>query len=195
MGPQLKHLDLKKGTLRIAQRHCRGDVDEPKTESSKRLLALGALTERYAEWVAKKGITHPDDWLFPQDNTAGCRKECSGPMWDSGVRKALKKAATDAGCDFPGFGLHSFRRANITLRQEVGGSSIEASKIAGHSNVNMTGEYTKVQLKRQDELTRAIQGRTDDACKKHGRRSASSSGARGRQRRTGPLTVLAVVRF
>jgi hypothetical protein len=39
----------------------------------------------------------------------------------SEVRKALKKAAQDAGCDFPGFGLHSFPRANITLRQEVGG--------------------------------------------------------------------------
>ncbi len=60
-------------------------------------------------------------------------------------------------CDFPGFGPHSLRRASITLRQEVGGSAIEASKLAGHSKVNMTGEYTFVQLKRQDELTRKIQ--------------------------------------
>jgi hypothetical protein len=40
------------------------------------------------------------------------------------VRKALKIAAADAGCDFVGFGLHSFRRANITMRQEEGGSAI-----------------------------------------------------------------------
>lgn len=52
-------------------------------------------------------------------------------MRDSGVRKALKIAATAAECDFPGFGLHSLRRANITWRQEVGASAIEASKIAG----------------------------------------------------------------
>ena len=51
-------------------------------------------------------------------------------MWDSGVRAALKQAAKDEHCDFPGFGLHSLRRANITWRQEVGGSSIEASRIA-----------------------------------------------------------------
>ena len=159
VGLQLKHIDLKKGTIRIEQRHCRGDIDRPKTESSRRVLALGVLTERYTAWIEKKGIKNPDDWVFPQDNTAGCRKDCSGPMWDSGVRKVLKKAARDAGCDFIGFGLHSFRRANITLRQEVGGSSIEASKIAGHSNLTITGEYTKVQLKRQDELTRAIQER------------------------------------
>jgi hypothetical protein len=32
---------------------------------------------------------------------------------------------------------HSFRRANITWRQEVDGSSIEASKIAGNSTIPM----------------------------------------------------------
>jgi hypothetical protein len=41
----------------------------------------------------------------------------------------------------------------------VGGSSIEASKIAGHSTVRMTEEYTKIQLTRQEELTRLIQER------------------------------------
>jgi len=44
----------------------------------------------------------------------------------SDVRQALKRAAVAEGCDFPGFGSHSLRRANITWRQEVGGSSIEA---------------------------------------------------------------------
>ena len=51
------------------------------------------------------------------------------------------------------------RRANIAWRQEAGGSSIEASKIAGHSTVRMTEEYTKIQLTRQEELTRRIQER------------------------------------
>jgi hypothetical protein len=63
------------------------------------------------------------------------------------------------GCDFLGVGPHSLRRANITWRQEVGGSSIEASNIAGHSTLRMTEEYTKIQLSRQDELTRRIQER------------------------------------
>jgi hypothetical protein len=40
-----------------------------------------------------------------------------------------------------------------------GGSAIEASKIAGQATVSQTGDYTVVQLKRQEELTRAIQGR------------------------------------
>jgi integrase len=78
-------------------------------------------------------------------------------MWDSAVRSELHRAAAAEGCDFPGLGLHSFRRANITWRQEVGASSIEASKIAGHASVRMTEEYTIVHLKRQEELTRRIQ--------------------------------------
>src|SRR5580698_2689914 len=153
VGLQLKHFDPEKGTIRIEQRHCRGDVDEPKTKNSKRPLALGTLVDRYREWIVANKITKPNDWIFFQEN------DRSKPMWDSGVRKALKIAAADAGCDFPGFGLHSFRRANITMRQEEGGRAIEASNIAGHATVSQTGDYTIVQLKRQEELTRAIQER------------------------------------
>jgi len=40
------------------------------------------------------------------------------------------------------------------VRQEVGGSSIETSQIAGHANTKITEEYTVVQLRRQEELTR-----------------------------------------
>ena len=38
-------------------------------------------------------------------------------------------------------------------------TSIEASKIAGHSTVGMTEEYTKIQLTRQEDLTRRIRER------------------------------------
>jgi integrase len=73
------------------------------------------------------------------------------PLWDSGVRDALHQAAQYEGCDFAGLGPHSFRRSNITWRQEVGGSAIEASKIAGHSDLEMTNEYTFVAPERQNQ--------------------------------------------
>jgi integrase len=60
---------------------------------------------------------------------------------------------------FPRTWPHSFRGQNITWRQKVGGSSIETSMIAGHSSVGMTGQYTFVEIERQDQLTRAIQER------------------------------------
>src|SRR5277367_6571485 len=51
VGLQLRHFDPKKGTIRIEQRHCRGDIDEPKTKNSRRTLALGLLVDRYEAWI------------------------------------------------------------------------------------------------------------------------------------------------
>jgi integrase len=119
------------------------------------------LVDRYPGWTATLKNRDPEAWVFPQGN------DPSQPLWDSGVRKALKLAAGAEGVDFPGFGPHSLRRANITWRQEVGGSSIETSQIAGHANSRITEEYTIVQLRRQDELTRRIQGKRFKAGKRN----------------------------
>jgi integrase len=138
----------------------RGDIDEPKTPKSRRTLALGALRDRYRTWFASLQHQDPEAWVFPQV------EDKRQPMWDSGVRSALKKAAAAESCDFPGLGPHSLRRANITWRQEVGGSSIETSQIAGHANTKVTEEYTIVQLRRQEELTRRIQNKRAKASKR-----------------------------
>jgi integrase len=152
LGLTWLNVNLQDGVIQIVQRNWRGDIDDPKSKTSKRPLTLGYLVDRYRVKAATE-TAQPAQWVF-------VRKDGSGlPLWDSGVRQALKKAAAAEGCDFPGLGPHSFRRANITWRQEVGGSSIEASKIAGHSTVRMTEEYTKIQLTRQEELTRLIQER------------------------------------
>ena len=150
LGLKWKHVDLKAGTIKIEQRVWHQDVGRPKSDSSRRLLGIGELVERFrARSVAE--VATPESWVFHQKRATG------RPLWDSGVRDALHLAAEEEHCDFPGLGPHSFRRANITWRQQVGGSAIEASKIAGHSNLEMTGEYTFVTPERQNELTRRIQ--------------------------------------
>jgi integrase len=160
LGLQIRHLNTEEATLRIEQRSWHQNIDKPKTEKSKRMLAIAGLAGRYRDWVATLAHQGPDAWLFPQPG------DPTKPMWDSGVRKELHKAAKAVGCDFEGLGPHSFRRANITWRQEVGGSSIETSKIAGHANVRMTEEYTFVQMKRQEDLTRRIQDKLAKAKKR-----------------------------
>jgi len=150
LGLMWKHVNLDAATIKIEQRVWHQDVGRPKSEDSRRVLGIGDLAERYHEKAAADGAT-PDSWVF-------CQKRAPDrPLWDSGVRDALHQAAAAEDCDFPGLGPHSFRRANITWRQEVGGSAIEASKIAGHSDLEMTGEYTFVAPERQNELTRRIQ--------------------------------------
>jgi integrase len=159
LGLRWKHLDLTAATIKIEQRVWHQDVGAPKSEDSRRILGIGDLVERYRAKATEDGA-RPEAFVFQQKRAPG------KPLWDSGVRDALHQAAQAEGCDFPGLGPHSFRRANITWRQQVGGSAIEASKIAGHSDLEMTGQYTFVAPERQNELTRRIQQRLAEAERK-----------------------------
>ena len=150
LGLRWKHVDLEKGTIRIEQRVWHQQIAPPKSEHSRRVLGLGNLTAQFAGQAALE-TAQPENFVFAQ------KRAPAKPLWDSGVRDALHHAARAEGCDFPGLGPHSFRRANITWRQQVGGTAIEASKIAGHAGLNMTSEYTFVTPERQNELTRRIQ--------------------------------------
>ncbi|HOQ48018.1 MAG TPA: tyrosine-type recombinase/integrase [Bryobacteraceae bacterium] len=156
LGLKWRHVNLDAATIKIEQRVWHQDVGRPKSEDSRRILGIGDLAARFREKAAADGAK-PDAWVFHQ------KRDHDKPLWDSGVRDALHQAAAAEGCDFPGLGPHSFRRANITWRQEVGGSAIEASKIAGHADLEMTGEYTFVAPERQNELTRRIQAKLADA--------------------------------
>jgi integrase len=100
-GLKIKNINLDAGSIRIEQRNWRGDIDEPKTAKSRRTLALGTLVDRYRVRIASLKNHKPEDWVFPQ------KDDPLQPMWDSGVRKALKLAAEAEKCDFPGFGPHS----------------------------------------------------------------------------------------
>jgi integrase len=150
LGLQWRHVNVDAGTIKIEQRVWHQDVGRPKSDGSRRVLGIGDLAGRFRAKASEEGAG-PETFVFRQKRAPG------KPLWDSGVRDALHQAAEAEECDFPGLGPHSFRRANITWRQQVGGSAIEASKIAGHSDLEMTGEYTFVTPERQNELTRLIQ--------------------------------------
>ena len=158
LGLKWKHVDLNSGTIKIEQRVWHQDIDRPKSENSRRILGIGDLVPRFEMKAVEDGAV-PEAYIFQQKRAPG------KPLWDSGGRDALHQAGEAEGCDFPGLGPHSFRRANITWRQEVGGSAIEASKIAGHNSLEMTGEYTFITPERQNELTRRIQHRLATASK------------------------------
>jgi integrase len=94
--------------------------------------------------------TEPYSWIF-----AGSRNP-DQPIGRHQVYDCLHAAATAVGLDSEGFGPHTFRRAKITRRQQVGGSAIEASNIPGHSQVQMTSEYTRVAVARQPQHFPAV---------------------------------------
>jgi integrase len=155
-------VNLDAATIQIEQRVWHQEVGRPKSDGSKRVLGIGDLAARYSTKAAEDDAM-PDSFVFQQKRAPG------KPLWDSGIRDALHQAAQAAGCDFPGLGPHSFRRANITWRQQVGGSALEASKIAGHSDLEITAQYTCVSAERQNELTRRIQQKLVAAAGKNGK--------------------------
>ncbi len=158
LGLIWRNVNLDAATIKIEQRVWHQEVGRPKSEDSKRVLGIGDLADRMRAKATEDGAT-PEAFVFQQKRAPG------RPLWDSGVRDALHQAAEAEGCDFEGLGPHSFRRANITWRQQVGGSAIEASKIAGHSDLEMTSEYTFVTPERQNQLTRRIQAKLAAATK------------------------------
>lgn len=170
LGLKWRHVNLTAATIKIEQRVWHQDVGRPKTEDSRRVLGLGDVVEQLREKAARNGAK-PDAWVFHQ------KRAPEKPLWDSTVREALHEAARAEDCDFAGLGPHSFRRANITWRQEVGGSAIEASRIAGHRDLEMTSHYTFVAPERQNELTRRIQQKLADAEKKQKAQDAEAGSA------------------
>lgn len=171
LGLHWKHVHIDSATIKIEQRVWHQDLGRPKSEDSRRVLGIGDLASRYRERF-EKAKPSPDSWVFSQHRAP------DRPLWDSGVRDALHNAAREEECDFPGLGPHSFRRANITWRQQVGGSAIEASKIAGHHDLEMTGEYTFVAPERQNELTLRIQKQLSDAAEKIAQVEVEAAGSR-----------------
>jgi integrase len=62
-GLKIRNVHPESGSISIEQRNWRGDIDEPKTAKSKRILALGTLNCRYASWVAGLKDSGLDAWF------------------------------------------------------------------------------------------------------------------------------------
>ena len=70
LGLKWCHVDLQTGILRIAQRYWRGDIDDPKSKTSKRPLTLGYLGDRYRAKAAADNAK-ADNWVFVRTDGSG----------------------------------------------------------------------------------------------------------------------------
>lgn len=136
-------IDIERGTAMIQRRWHRGDVSEPKTDESK---AEVEITRELAAQIVGLG----DNWLF-------ARQDTTEPPDDRDLQQhVFRPAAELAGCYFPGFGMHTFRRMKVTWSQQAGASALEAMLLARHRDLKTTLRYTIVEDKRRSELTHAV---------------------------------------
>ncbi len=149
LGLQSADIDRLHETLHVERRWYRGDIDEPKTESSKRTRQIGSLAVELLAWAADKG---PTEFIF--------QREDSNPPDDRDLQQHVWRPAAEAvGIYHPGFGMHTFRRLNVTWRQHAGATPIEAQKAAGHASLDMTFLYTQIDEARERDHVSQIMGR------------------------------------
>lgn len=132
LGLQWRHVDLDRGIFHIEQRYYRGNVDETKTERSRRRVPIG---DHIAAELRQMTPGAPEDWLFSVTTTKGVSRS------ENSIRRYyVTKAAKELGIYFQGFGWHSFRREALTAVAAHAGL-IQAMRLAGHGKVDMTLHY------------------------------------------------------
>jgi integrase len=146
LGLQPQDIDVNHETLRVERRQHRGDIADPKSESSRRIRQIGMLAHQLLQRAAGKA---PEEFIFVRNDR---------DLLDDRYlqRNVFRPAAEAANIYFEGFGMHVFRRLNVTWRQEVGATPIEAQKAAGHASLDMTYLYTVADEDREREHVRLI---------------------------------------
>ncbi len=87
-------------------------------------------------------------------------QECGDPPDDRDLQQHVFRPAPESvGIDYPGFGMHTFRRLNISCRQEVGATPFEAMKAAGQAKPSTIWDYTITDAEREREHVKPIRER------------------------------------
>jgi integrase len=108
---QRRHVAEDCGELVIEQRLYRGDIDDPKTASSKRTVGIPSQTAReLREWMALVG-RKPEAWLFASENPAK-------PLWRDNVwYRNMKPRLEQIGLAWANFQV--LRRTHASLGHDL----------------------------------------------------------------------------
>ena len=133
LGLRWEDVDFASSQMRVSQRCYRGQMDTPKTKSSKRTLPLPKpCLEAFRRVYAKYGPLEGSGLVFQT------RK--GTPYGDTNIlHRELKPAGKKIGA--PWLSWHAFRRTHATLLQFVGGSLKDAQAQLGHSKLSTTLDF------------------------------------------------------
>jgi integrase len=157
LGLQPGDIDSQKQTIKVARGWRRGSVVEPKSAASRRVRKISGLAEELLRFAAGKS---DDAFIFGRADRDG------EPPDDRDLQQhVFRPAAESVGIYRPGFGMHTFRRLNITWRQEAGATPFEAQKAAGHAQPSTTWMYTITDDEREQAHVEAILDRVGHVSK------------------------------
>ncbi len=129
LGLDPADVDARGGTLKVSRRWHRGEFGPTKSAASRRVRQIGPLAHQLMQ------LAHGKHYIF--------EREPGMPPDDRDLQQHVFRPAAEAvGIYFEGFGMHTFRRLNISWRQEAGATPFEAMKAAGHAKPETTWLYT-----------------------------------------------------
>jgi integrase len=149
LGLQRQHVIEDCRAVTIAQRLYRGDIDTPKTRSSRRTVAIPTKTASLMlEWMGLVG-GEADAWVFSSENAAK-------PMWRDNVwYRGMKPKLKLIGLDWANFQV--LRRTHASLGHEAGIDPKVAADQRGHGIGVALDVYTKASLNRRAEAAEELE--------------------------------------
>jgi integrase len=134
--------DIKETALSVERRMYRGKLGSPKTEGSKRAVALPkSVVSDISEWRTTSKNTSHDAWVFPSEN--GKTPLWANNAWYDKIRPTLTKL---------GLGWTNYqvlRRSAVTLLNAQGADGTIVAAQCGHTVDTSTNVYNKVGIERQ----------------------------------------------
>ena len=148
LGLQRQHVSEDCTSVVVAQRLYRGDIDTPKTNSSKRKVAIppktGALLKEWMELVKEE----PEAWVFESENP-------KKPVWrDNLWYRHMKPKLELIGLAWANF--QALRRTHASLGHKAGIDPKVSADQRGHG-IGVALVYTKVELSTRAEAAKHLE--------------------------------------
>jgi integrase len=149
LGLQRKHVGIDHASVTVEQRLYRGDIDTPKTASSRRVVALGPATAKilkeWMEWVGEES----DSWLFASESG-------ETPIWRDNIwYRYMKPKLEPEGLGWANFQV--LRRTHASLGHEAGVDPKVAADQRGHGIGVALDVYTKAALSKRAQAAEQLE--------------------------------------
>ncbi|MFN7542550.1 MAG: tyrosine-type recombinase/integrase [Acidobacteriota bacterium] len=149
LGLQRKHVSEGGSSVTVEQRLYRGDIDTPKTASSKRVVALGPATVKvlkdWMQWVGAES----DAWLFASEGG-------KTPIWRDNIwYRYMKPKLEPKGLGWANFQV--LRRTHASLGHEAGVDPKVAADQRGHGIGVALDVYTKAALTKRAQAAEQLE--------------------------------------
>lgn len=149
LGLQRQHVSADCSAVTIGQRVYRGDIDTPKTRSSRREVAVPPRTANLLRQWIEFVDGRKEAWVFGSENPAK-------PLWrDNLWRRSMEPKLKKIGLDWATFQV--LRRTHASLGHEAGIDPKVAADQRGHGIGVALDVYTKAALTKRAEAAEQLE--------------------------------------